>query len=342
LISSLLNGQDGIAPQMAGQIAGLRSWRAKRATPAQFAPAPTRSTGSAPPAGPNGTVVPVPEVSAPPVAEPDQRAATPPGEVLLDVTGASVRYGAVVAVNDLSLQVSRGEIVGLIGPNGAGKTSAIDVITGFTAASSGTVVLRGQPVQAWSPARRARAGLVRSFQSLELFEDLTVLDNLRAACDGRDLAAYLTDLVKPGTARLSAAAEAAIEEFGLQDVLESKVSELSFGRRRLLAIARAVASSPSVVLLDEPAAGLDENETAELAHLLRRLADRGLAVLLVEHDLNLVMSVCDRLVVLDFGNTIASGPTQEVRRAPEVIASYLGEQLGSAPAQSTPAQSAPA
>ncbi len=244
----------------------------------------------------------------------------------LQVEDVTVRYGGVVAVDGIGFSVTPGTIVGLIGPNGAGKTSAIDAITGFTRAT-GSVRLDGQELLALPPARRARAGVSRSFQSLELFEDATVLDNLRAASDPRDKWSYVRDLVYPASPPLPSAVVAAIREFGLEDDLHRHVQDLPYAQRRLLAIARAIASQPSVLLLDEPAAGLGDVETAELAHLVRRLADDwGIAVLLVEHDMNFVMSVCDRIVVLDFGRQIAEGTPDEVRRNPAVVAAYLGER----------------
>jgi ABC-type branched-subunit amino acid transport system ATPase component len=243
----------------------------------------------------------------------------------LEVANLSVRYGGVTAVDGVSFAVRPGTILGLIGPNGAGKTSIIDAVTGFTR-STGTVTLDGVNVSALSVAKRARAGVSRSFQSLELFEDSTVLDNLRAASDPRDRISYLRDLVYPKAPPLPSAVVTAIKEFGLEDDLLRLVQDLSYGKRRLLAIARAVASQPSVLLLDEPAAGLGDVETAELAHLVRRLADDwGIAILLVEHDMNFVMSVCDTILVVDFGRPIAEGTPDAIRRNPAVVAAYLGE-----------------
>lgn len=244
----------------------------------------------------------------------------------LHVNEIRVRFGGVVAVDGVSLDVAPGEVVGLIGPNGAGKTTLIDVITGFTRPQAGQVRAGDREITGWSARRRARAGIGRSFQSLELFEDMTVRENLRTASDRRDPVAYVSDLVWPHNPPLHNTAVAAIREFGLADDLDRRPSELPYGRRRLVGIARAVATQPSVLLLDEPAAGLDERETEELGDLVRRLAKEwGLGVLLVEHDVALVMSVCDRIVALDFGRVIAEGTPGEIGEHPAVIAAYLGE-----------------
>jgi len=252
----------------------------------------------------------------------------------LDVHGLRVRYGGVVAVNDVSFTVTPGRITGLIGPNGAGKTSVIDAVTGFTRSAGGSVLLDGQELIGLSATKRARAGLSRSFQSLELFEDATVLDNLRAASDPRDRWSYVRDLVHPASPPLPGQVVAAIREFRLEDDLLRQVQDLPYGQRRLLAIVRAVATRPSVLLLDEPAAGLSDVETAELGHLVRRLADDwGIAVLVVEHDMSFVMNVCDDIVVLDFGTMIRTGTPAEVRRDPAVIAAYLGESEEEAAAE---------
>lgn len=245
----------------------------------------------------------------------------------LIVSDITVKYGTMCAVDSVSFSVSPGEVLSIIGPNGAGKTSIMDAITGF-APMSGTVHLGEQSIGRWAPHRRARAGLVRSFQTLELLEDMTVFDNLRAAGDAQDFRSYLIDLVRPNRGRVTAATAAAIDAFGLEHVLGRVPADLPYGDRHLVAIARAVAAEPSVLLLDEPAAGLSAHEREQVATLIRRIADEWkIAVLLIEHDVELVRAVSDRVVALDFGRSIATGTPDEVLRHPSVVTAYLGEPL---------------
>ncbi len=256
---------------------------------------------------------------------PDE-AVRPVAPATLRVEDLTVRFGVVVAVDRASFTVSPGEVVGLIGPNGAGKTTAIDAVTGFVRPARGSMWLGDECIDGWSAARRSKAGLRRSFQSLELFEDITVGENIRVGSDANySKASWFTDLLRPGRHDLSSSAVAAIRDFDLEHSLQLLPGELPHGRRRLVGIARAVASGPSIIMLDEPAAGLDDSETRELAQLIRRLADeRQMGVLLVEHDVGLVMSTCDRIVVLDFGQVIATGTPAEIRDHPKVRAAYLG------------------
>ncbi len=260
-------------------------------------------------------------------ADEDGDAATTVAPRTLSIDGLTVRYGAVVAVSEVSARLEPGTVTGLIGPNGAGKTSLIDAISGFTPAQ-GAVDLDGLNLTGLSPSARARAGVARSFQSLELFEDSTVFENLSVAADPQDIGSYVRDLVRPVNPPFPPEVVRAIREFQLDEDLHRDVRDLSYGKRRLLAIARSVAMHPSVLLLDEPAAGLSQTESAELAVVVRRLAEHwGMAVLVVEHDINFVTDVCDNVIVLDFGRLIASGSPAEVRTDPAVIAAYLGDEL---------------
>jgi ABC-type branched-subunit amino acid transport system ATPase component/branched-subunit amino acid ABC-type transport system permease component len=240
----------------------------------------------------------------------------------------TVMLGGVRALNRVSIEVRPAEVVGLIGPNGAGKTTFIDAASGFTAPTSGRVFLDGTEITKQSPLRRARSGIGRSFQSLELFEDLTVEENLLSACEEGAWLHRVTDLVHPGRPVLPPEVVVTIKDFGLREDLSRLPGELPYGRRRLVAIARSLAAAPSVLLLDEPAAGLSEPERDELSGLLRRLArETGVGVLLVEHDVEMVMRTCDRIVALDFGSVIAAGTPAEIRTDPVVVRAYLGEEL---------------
>jgi ABC-type branched-subunit amino acid transport system ATPase component/branched-subunit amino acid ABC-type transport system permease component len=233
---------------------------------------------------------------------------------LLSVRGLTVRYGGVVAVDDVSFDVGAGRIVGLIGPNGAGKTTAIDAVSGF-ARAGGTVGLGGADLTAMRPHERIRAGLGRTFQAIELYEDLSVRENVtvgltastgRRDGNGDDDLAYTLDLL------------------GLTDVADRAAGELSQGQRQLVSIARALVGRPQVVLLDEPAGGLDTTESQWLAQRLRVVRDSGVTILMVEHDMSLVLSLCDEIHVLNFGKVIAHGTPAEIRANPAVAEAYLG------------------
>ena len=235
-----------------------------------------------------------------------------------------VTYGGVVAVDDVDLAVPEGQVVGLIGPNGAGKSSMIDALTGYHPPSGGAVTFAGQDITRLRPHLRARRGLARTFQSIELFDDLTVEENLLVAADRTGVARALRDLLLPVRRGSRADVDWALEVCGLQDVAGRLPTELSHGRRKLVGVARALAQRPRLVLLDEPAAGLDTDESRELGRRLRALPEQGVTVLLVDHDMGLVLSVCDHVHVLDFGRLIARGTPAEIREDPAVIAAYLG------------------
>lgn len=252
-------------------------------------------------------------------------AQTTVGEVALDVEGLAVSYGSVRAVAGVDFSLRSGEVLGVIGANGAGKTTLIDALTGFAPITAGTIRLDGRDITPLSARQRANLGVGRSFQSLEVFEDLSVYENILAGCEARGLLGWLVDLVRPRAPRLSQAAVAIVRQLDLEASLTKMPSELSYGSRRLAMIARSVAPGPRVLLLDEPAAGLDAREREDLLRIVRHLAEEWkMAVLLIEHDVNWVASASDRMLALDFGSVIARGTPDEVRAHPAVVASYLG------------------
>ena len=238
-------------------------------------------------------------------------AAATDGAAVFEVDNLTVRYGGVVAVNDVSLRVRPGAIVGLIGPNGAGKTSVIDAVTGF-ARASGRIDLAGRSIAGLAPHARVRAGLARTFQSLELYDDLSVDENVSVAA----LGARRSDR--------HAAVTQALTSVGIAGLRDRPAGELSQGERQLVSIARACAAQPSVLLLDEPAAGLDSDESVWLGERLRAIRAAGAAMLLVDHDVNLVLTVCDYVYVLDFGAVIAEGTPDAIRNDRAVAEAYLG------------------
>jgi branched-chain amino acid transport system ATP-binding protein len=246
-------------------------------------------------------------------------------ETLLEVADLLVAFGGVHALDGVDLTVNRGSVTGLIGPNGAGKTTLIDAVTGFVSPGRGEIRFGGRDVTGLAPSRRAELGLVRTFQSLELFEDLSVGDNLRVAAEPEPWWGILVEAIgRRVSTTVDDDVHWALDLMGLDDGFDALPSELSHGQRRLVSVARALAARPQLVLLDEPAAGLDTSETELLGRHLRQLPDAGVSVLLIDHDMSLVLDVCTHLHVLDFGRIIATGTPEEVRSDPSVIAAYLG------------------
>lgn len=233
---------------------------------------------------------------------------------LLHVDDVTVVFGGNRALDGAGLHAERGAVTGLIGPNGAGKSTLFDVVSGLRKPTTGRVVLDGQDVTRLNPTKRAKRGLARTFQRLELFGRLSVRDNLRVAAE-----------LGPQRRRADAVVADIIDRLDLHAVAESATDALPTGLARLVEVARAIAARPGLLLLDEPAAGQDHTETARFAELLRSLAEDGTAVLLVEHDMDLVMNVCDEVFVLDLGKVIASGPPSVIRTDETVLAAYLGE-----------------
>jgi ABC-type branched-subunit amino acid transport system ATPase component/branched-subunit amino acid ABC-type transport system permease component len=241
------------------------------------------------------------------------------GEVVLSSHGLTVRYGGVVAVDNVDLEVRNGTIVGLIGPNGAGKTTILDALSGF-APYSGTIALAGEEITSLAPHKRVRAGLGRTFQQTQLYDDMSVAENVSVGVAG----------IGPREPRPM---NEVLELLGIADVAERPVGQLSQGRRQLVAIGRALIASPDVLLLDEPAGGLDTGESQWLGQRLRHLRDAGVTIVLIDHDMHLVLNLCDNIYVLDFGRVIAHGLPSTIRVDRTVAAAYLGETHAEAAAQ---------
>jgi ABC-type branched-subunit amino acid transport system ATPase component len=246
-------------------------------------------------------------------------------DALLSATGISVRFGGLLALEAVDLEVPRGEITGLIGPNGAGKTTLFNVLTGLLQPNGGNVVFESTDVTRWSPHRRGRAGIARTFQRLELFVRMSVEDNLVAAWES----AHAGGVLGRGRAERRKRVAQVMDLLELRPLARRLAGELPTGQGRMVELGRALCTDPRVLLLDEPSSGLDVGETSRFADVLRGLVgQRGHgepAVLLVEHDMSLVMEICDSITVLDFGRRIACGTPKEIRDDPAVRSAYLGD-----------------
>jgi branched-chain amino acid transport system ATP-binding protein len=242
---------------------------------------------------------------------------------LLQADSVSVRFGGLQALADVDLDVEAGSVTGLIGPNGAGKTTIFNVICGLQPTVGGRVTFDGKDMSGVKPHERARLGLARTFQRLEVFGSLTTFENILVAAEIRKR--WSSEDVDP-----VAVANEILDRVDIRDVAKHRVDSLPTGQARLVELARALASAPRLLLLDEPSSGLGDEETELFAQLLRKLTSEGLGILIVEHDVELVMGLCGRIHVLDFGRKIAAGTPEEVRADPAVQAAYLGAAAGDA------------
>lgn len=249
---------------------------------------------------------------------------------MLRVHGITQVFGGVTALSDVSFSVAAGQIKGVIGPNGAGKTTLFNIVTGIYRQTAGDVFLEDSNVSLLSPEELARRKMIRTFQNVELFGSMSVLENVMVGMHTRSRSGILSCALKlPGHLReerfIREKALHCLEFVGIAEHASETAENLPFGKGRLLEIARAVALDPKLILLDEPAAGLNSRETMELGGLIEKIRQLGVTVVLVEHDMELVMDICDSIVVLNLGRKLAEGPPREIQENPEVIAAYLGE-----------------
>jgi branched-chain amino acid transport system ATP-binding protein len=248
---------------------------------------------------------------------------------LLAIAGLSRHFGGLVAVSAVDMAIAPGSVHGLIGPNGAGKTTLLNLISGHLPSSAGRILFNDSDITRWSPERRARAGIRRTFQNLKLFREMTVLENVMIGMHGQTRCELWHALLRTGTQRseeqaIAEHARAALDFVGLAQVASAPAGTLPHGTQRLIEIARAYVAKPTVLLLDEPAAGLNRVECRRLVDLIRAIRANGITIMLVEHHMDVVMPTCDRITVLNYGRRLADGTPAEIRQHPEVIKAYLG------------------
>jgi branched-chain amino acid transport system ATP-binding protein len=256
--------------------------------------------------------------------------------IALDVQNVAKSFGGLVAITDLTFQVPEGSVVSLIGPNGAGKTTAFNIITGFLRPTDGRVLYRGADLSRLSPSRVAALGVVRTFQRTSIFGACTVFDNVLTGLHLQGSTSTIGALLRPASVRreeehLREEAAKILVATGLSPRGDELACNLAYGEQRLLGVAIALAAAPRILLMDEPAAGLNPSETANMMRLVRKIRDQGVTVLLVEHDMKMVMAISDTVVVLNQGRVIANGPPASIQAHPEVIAAYLGQGRKHAP-----------